>query len=220
MDTAPATFEPCQREAVRLTSRLLSRDGLSAFPELISQAAAARLRAGLRVIEAFLARLLVLMALEIESTLTHVERPERRPRERQPRKRGVTLRIFPCELVGDGPELSLSESWPGSPNGSPPERPAAAPAPVPTRALFERLARLRLIAEAPGARARRLAFHMARTRPGPLLAPKHRPGVANRWGVEASALYTAMGQGIVTASRSRPPPLPPPRVPRPIITRL
>jgi len=129
------------------------------------------------------------------------------------RKRGVTLRVFPREL-------SLSENWPGSPNGSPSDHPAAGSAPVPTRALLERLARLRLIAEAPGPRARRLAFHMARTRPSVMLPPRHGVGVPNRWGVEASALYTAMGQGIVTASRSRPPPLPPPRVPRPIITLL
>jgi hypothetical protein len=220
MDTAPATFKPFQREAMRITSRLLSRDGLSGFPDLISKAAAARLRAGLRVIEAFLARLLVLMALAIEPTLTHVERPERRPRDRKPRTRGFTFRVFPRELLGDGPELSLSENWSGRSNGGPFDRPAAGPAPVPTRALFERLARLRLIAEAPEARARRLAFHMARTRPGVMLPPRHRPGVPNRWGVEASALYTAMGQGIVTASRSRPPPLPPPKVARPTISLL
>lgn len=215
MERAFDTFAPLRLEAVRLTSRVLSRDGLSLFPDLVTKAVAARLRAGLRVIEAFLARLLILMALEIEPTLKHIERPERRPKERKPRKRGFTLRIFPRELVGDMPELSVSGGWHESSSGSP-----IGNSPVPARPLLEHLARLRMIAEAPETRARRLAFHLARSRPGVMLPPKRGVGVANRWGVEASALYTAMGQGILNASRSRPPPLPPPRVARPTITLL
>jgi len=216
MDAALETFAALRLEAARLTSRLLSREGLSLFPDLITEAVAARLRSGLRVVEAFLARLLVLMALAIEPTLQHVERPERRPKERKPRKRGFTSRIFPRELVGDMPELAVSDCWSDRCNGNS----SGLSAPVPARPLLERLAKLRMIAEAQEARARRLAWHLARSRPGVMLPPRHRSGVTNRWGVEPSALYAAMGQGILNASRSRPPPLTPPKVARPMITLL
>ena len=86
-----------------------------------------------------------------------------------------------------------------------PERPAG---PVPARGLLQRLSALKAILDNPEPRARRLAWSLARNRPGILLAAQGR-AVPARWGTEPSALYTAMGFAISQTSRAPPPPLGP-----------
>ncbi|MEM7493136.1 MAG: hypothetical protein AAF296_07105, partial [Pseudomonadota bacterium] len=84
---------------------------------------------------------------------------------------------------------------------------------VPARPLLERLTQLRALIKAPQARARKLAWHMARRRPGLMLAPGNHDAVKNRYGTEFSTTYTLMGHAILRLSRARPPPIGP--VPRP-----
>ncbi|MEO0549449.1 MAG: hypothetical protein AAFZ91_05975 [Pseudomonadota bacterium] len=89
--------------------------------------------------------------------------------------------------------------------------------PVQTAPLVARLKALKTLLEAPTERAKRLAFHLARRRPGPLLAPGRHADVPRRWGTELSMLYEGMAESIRKLSQARPPPLdpvakPPPRI--------
>ncbi|MEL8055756.1 MAG: hypothetical protein AAGK66_06360, partial [Pseudomonadota bacterium] len=94
-----------------------------------------------------------------------------------------------------------------------PKRPNTGRAQVPARPLIEQMKALRTLMANPDARARKLAWTLARRRPGLMLAPGAHDAVKNRHGTEVSATYTAMGHAILQLSRARPPPLGP--VPRP-----
>jgi hypothetical protein len=75
--------------------------------------------------------------------------------------------------------------------------------------LYAQLDYLSKLAANPMAKAKRLAFHLARTYQGIIMAPKRPDRIAGRWGTEVSASYDAMWASIMTQSRNRPPPLPP-----------
>jgi len=76
--------------------------------------------------------------------------------------------------------------------------------------LLARLAALKKLVDAPEARARRLAFHLARRRPGPVLAPVFAGRSRGQpFTTETSAVFEALPTAIIAASRSRPPPLGP-----------
>ncbi len=203
-------FETAKAIGARLWARIAVRDGAHLGPARLSRAAAARLRAGIRAVEAYLRRLLVLMALELERTLA----PDPRPRARyaaigrRARRRGLRLNVFAGELAlpdfsGILPAARLQAGRGGL---------------LPAGPLVERLEGLKALLDAPERRARRLAFHLARRRPGPVLAPGlGRAGVPARLGTEVSATYAAFAVDIARASQARPPPLdpaprPPPRV--------
>lgn len=210
MDQRLAAFGAYLREADSLFARVFSRDGLHFSPERISQAAAARLRAGLKLLTAYLARLITLMALAIEPELTYRETDERRPRERSCRPR-FSLRLFaPDRPFNTSGLAALGERTP----------PSHSDGSVPATPLLIRLAHLRALIENPLPRARARAFHLARRLPGLLLAPKPGVIIGPRWGTGPSALHSAMGPAILNASRERPPPLPPPKPARPTITLL
>jgi hypothetical protein len=64
-------------QAVQLHARVIGRSELLGRPEFVIKAVAARLRTGVRALEAFLRRVLILMALEMEPDLVFVPRPEK-----------------------------------------------------------------------------------------------------------------------------------------------
>lgn len=205
-------FETLARYGLGLYDRVLSRDQAHLRPAHLSQAAARRLRAGIRALEAYVRRLILLLALRLEPDL---------PRDtsevplyhwpRNPRQETARLRMFTGDRMGMAPALSSRFA---------PDRTAPG-APVRLDPLLTRLGTLKDLLEAPDKRARRLAFHLARNRPG-LLAPPGlgRVGVRPRYGTEVSALYDGMAQAILSQSRARPPPLGPMPRPGPRIRRL
>ena len=185
-----------------MVGAVLARDNLQLAPRLISRAAATRLRAGIAAVEAYLRRLILQLALHMEAGLTPDPRAYIKrhgmPRRQHPASR---LAIFTGERDFPGIEAVFSHRFAGT---------RAAFGPVPAAALLARLAALKALAEAPAARARKLAFHLARRRPGPLLAPgSARGGLKACYGREPAMVYTALGEAIVARARERPPPLGP-----------
>lgn len=186
------------------------------WPDAARRGAARLLAAGVRLAEACVRRLLLMMALELEPTLVDDPKPMRRPHGRRSLARGPRFQVLPAPC---GPMSSAV--WDRLAHGRRADG-RRAPGPVHVGRLQQRLDLVAMIAADPLARARRLAFHLARRRPGLILAPdRHlRPPAALRriWGAEVSASFSAMGFGILERSRSRPPPLPPPRRYGPSIT--
>jgi len=200
------SIEGFRFQAALLHGRVLARDDLQLAPDFISKAAEARLRHGLRVIEAYLSRFLILMALFLERGLTP-RRGETVKHARGPargRTRSFRIRLDdrsepPFEISGSA--FERSEPLPGSMGARR----------IHARPLLEHLSRLKPLIDAPEARARRLAWHLARRRHGVMIAPRGRTVVPARWGTEGSALYDALAVAISRLSHVRPPPLPPPK---------
>ncbi|GAB5457433.1 MAG: hypothetical protein Hens3KO_04630 [Henriciella sp.] len=198
MTLTPAFIDLAKRQGGRLYTLVVSRDNVHLSPPLLSRAAAARLRAGIRVLEAFLRRVILLLALELEPSL----RPDPRPlvtyaRLRKARAFAPCLRIF-----------SDARDWPGIDLPLSPEN-TRGPHPfskVPAEPMLASLSHLKTLLAAPETRARRLAFYLARYRPG-LLAPPGlgQRGVPSRYGSEPGTLYLSMGTAIIKAGRHRPP---------------
>ncbi|MEO0981894.1 MAG: hypothetical protein AAFX03_04505 [Pseudomonadota bacterium] len=211
--TAPRdTHDAAKQFGSELWSRVLTRDNAHLAPAGLTKAAAGRLRRGIRALEAFVRRVLILLALELEPGLVpSTKEPSGHRRARRAARRFPRLAIF----TGEGAPLD-SFGFLGAAAPSP-----WGPGPVPARPLLVRMILIKDLLDHPEARARRLAFHMARKRPGVQLAPDLNKGlVPSRYGTEVSALYTAYGAAIVQASRARPPPLPPALRARPRIRVL
>lgn len=215
-------------QAVRLHARVVGQTDLMGRPAFVRKAVAARLRAGVRALEAFLRRILIMMALDIEPDLVAAEWPENLARAKEakmPRAKKPFLRIYPNS---DRPYSSDFEQRFGRDQrdlagASDVHSHAAAlpPVLVPTSRWLAQLDYLHAIAKDPIAKARRLAFSLARGRHGLLMAPPAHPRVMRGCGTEATTLYDAMAYQIMTKSRSRPPPMRPPwRGPKPSITLL
>ncbi|MEM1391236.1 MAG: hypothetical protein AAGG45_09165 [Pseudomonadota bacterium] len=202
--------------AQRYADKVIAKDNLHLSPARISKAAARRVRQGIKAIEAYLRRVLLLLALQIEPELAGANRARAiygRKGSRKSAQRPV-LSLRACQ--NRGIDFALSHRLErlradrGGINSFSPTQMAARP-------YLERMAALRALMNDPYKRARRLAWTLARRRPGFLLAPGRADAVRNRYGTEFSALYTAMAAGILTRSRARPPPLgpmprPPPRI--------
>lgn len=209
MSDRPAFFELLCQQAGQLHARILSRDDMQLKPALISKAAARRLKAGLRALEAYLRRVLLLMALEMEPDLAAQNRasPIYLAASRSTRGRPGLILFRQTRDMDRRPGPANCRDLP--PNGQ---------QLLPAAPLLARLAALRALIEAPWPRARRLAWTLARRRAGLVPAPGRGPGdVPARFGTQVSALYRAMGPAILAASRARPPPLgpkprPPPRI--------
>lgn len=204
MEPTPGYLEHALRLADRLRARILSRDGLNLGPPWLTRATAHRFRAGLHALEAFLRRVLLLLALHLEPGLrprTAMWKPARQRRDLDPAKAPIApgLRLFPGEYAGP-------QDW----DFSCADRPARSPGPYPSAPLFARLAMLGDLLTNPHGRARRLAFHLARRRPGLLLAPNPLMATSlRRFGTEISMQFDAMAVAMITAARARPPPLGP-----------
>ncbi|MDJ0919719.1 MAG: hypothetical protein QNI84_01215 [Henriciella sp.] len=213
MSSATDPLAHFQAQGELLIARIVSRDDLQLAPALISKAAATRLRQGLRALEAYVRRVLFCLALALEPGLKPDNCP-RNPRERVPdpdRRSGFKL------FTGERDCLDFADFH--DPWADPKPRPPHGK-PVLAAPLLDRLNTLKTLLENPIERARRLAFHLARYRPGWLFAPGQNADVPTRWGTELSATFTAMGHQIVAASKARPPPIGPRPVKPPRIRRL
>lgn len=217
MSFSLATFTFALLQALGLHARVMARDGLTLRPQFVSKAIAGRLAAGIRAMEAYLRRVLILMALEMEHELIAIERPENlaRAKAKLPRVPKYAFKIYPA----DGPARQADFEHRLAQGRKTIRDVTTPPIVVPIGALMDRLDHLYALAKDPCAKARRLAFTLARSRHGILMAPHVPPRRLHRWGLEVSALSDAMAMQIITKSRSRPPPLPPPkRGPKPMIT--
>jgi len=215
---APFTFALSQ--ASLLCLRAFGVRELLERPAFVRKAVAARLRRGVRALEAFLRRLLILMALELEPYLVATRQTENLARSKGKRvyAQKAFLRIFPAPQKGSN--FDFKQQF-GAPRVSEPSPHAATlpPATVPIGRLWRQLDHLQAIIKNPVAKARRLAFSLARRHPGLLMAPDQNRRVMRGCGTEPSSLFDAMAFQIMQKSRSRPPPLPPPRRwPKPMIT--
>jgi hypothetical protein len=203
------TTAECLADDVRARDRLYLR------PPLACKAVAARLRSGLIVLRAFVRRLIILMALEMEWGLVDKREEMKRPHGRKSLSRAaLTLTAF------DSPNASPWESGYGPSFKTKPKAIYFTPQPVDMARLYAQLDYLSKLAANPMAKAKRLAFHLSRTYKGIIMAPRGPERIAGRWGTEVSASYDAMACSIMTKSRSRPPPLPPPRNQWPMVTVL
>ena len=208
MEIRSSLFPHASEWAQRYADKVIAKDDLHLSPTLISKAAATRLKQAIRAMEAYLRRMLVLLALSLQPDLT----PDTRARPLRPSRRpqtapGFRFRTFPKA----GIDFALSSHF--DELKARPRTPNTGRTQIPARPLLKRFTHLRALIEAPQARARQLAWHMARRRPGPMLAPGHHDAVKNRYGTEFSTTYTLMGHAILKLSRARPPPIGP--VPRP-----
>jgi hypothetical protein len=210
-----ASFAFLIATAQSLADAVWVRDNVYLRPQMARKSVAARLASGLVVLRAFLRRLIILMAIELEWKLVDARGPMRRPHGRKSKSKvGFS---FPC-LDADKPSPWLTSH---RPQFKPKVRnDFGAPLPVDITQLYAKLDFLAKIAANPTAKAKRLAFHLARSRPGIIMAPIGPKRIAGRWGTSVSASFDAMASSILTQSRNRPPPLPPPRNQWPMITVL
>jgi hypothetical protein len=210
-----ASFTMLIATAQSLADAVSVRDNVYLRPALASKAVAARLRSGLIVLRAFLRRLIILMALEMEWGLVDTRGAMKRPHGRTSTTRSVlSLTAFDARkaspwLNGDGPNFK-----PVIKTGN------TTPTQVNMAKLYAQFDFLSKIATNPAAKAKRLAFHLARTYEGIIIAPRGPKRIAGGWGTQVSAFYDSMAWAIMMQSKSRPPPLPPPRTHWPMITAL
>lgn len=223
---APFTF--ALLAALDIYTRVIGRDGLILRPDFASKAVLGRLRSGIRALEAYLRRVLILLALEMEHELVFVWKPENlaRAKASKPRLKKPFLRIYPTDIDAKHPDFAKRfldrSSWADLAANAPISHQDAITSPppvVPIGRWLDHLDHLHAIAREPVKKARRLAFSLARSRHGFLMAPQEHPRILTKWGTRASATYDAMAFQIIQKSRLRPPPLPPPRRgPKPMIT--
>jgi hypothetical protein len=216
-----AAFTMLIATAQSLVAAVNTRDDLHLRPEVARKAVAARLVSGLAVLRAFLRRLILLIALDLEWGLVDTRGVMKRPHGRKAKSSTkLNLRILDADkpslwLGGNCPKFAMTNnSWQGQRDGYNP------PVYVDMAKLYAQLNFLTGIAANPHAEAKRLAFHLARTRQGIIMAPEGPDRIAGRWGTEVNAHFYAMAGSIMTKSRNRPPPLPPPRTHWPTITAL
>jgi len=222
MSFSLAPFVFALSQASYLRDRVLGVSELLGRPALVRKAVAARLRSGVRALQAFLRRILILMALDMEPDLVAKDQTENlaRAKGKKVRVNRPFLRIFPAPQKGR--RLDFKPQF-GAPRPSEPSPYAAAlpPVTVPIGRWWRQLDYLQTIIHDPVAKARRLAFSLARCHPGLLMAPDQNRRVMRGCGTEPTSLFDAMAFQILQKSRSRPPPLPPPRRwPKPMITLL
>jgi hypothetical protein len=203
-----ATFAILIATAQSLVAAVTTRDDLHLRPALASKTVAARLVSGLRVLRAFLRRLIILIALEMEWTLVDARGPMQRPHGRKAAASSTRFALNYFGTYKAGPWLAGDRAR---------RKP---PAPVHMGTLYAQLDYLAQIASNPVARAKRLAFHLARDHEGMIIAPEASRRIAGRWGTQVRASFDAMAAAILTKSRDRPPPLSPRRTHWPTINAV
>jgi hypothetical protein len=186
---------------------------------VVTRAAARRLAAGLRLAQAYLRRVLVVMALELEPTLIDplYREPCRRPERAFARKAKMRRAVFVVfQNNAPFPGALLAKMVQNHQGGHSVDAANKQVMPICIRSLKARLACLAKIAGDPLPRARRLAFYLARKKPGPLFAPAgpDRPPqslgkLRKLWNTATSATFDAMAMDIHIKSRARPPPMQP-----------
>ena len=190
-----------------LAAAVNTRDNLHLRPPVAYKSVAMRLASGLRVLRAFLRRLIILIALDMEWSLVDTRGEMKRPHGRKSvsSSTGLSLKGLDADkaspwLYGGGPHSKSADKQGHS-----------TPIPIDMAKLYAQLDFLAGIAANPIAKAKRLAFHLARTQHGIIMAPEGPKRLAGRWGTNVRASFDAMAASIMTQSRDRPPPLPPPR---------
>jgi hypothetical protein len=216
-----ASFTFLITTARSLVAAVNTRDNLHLRPALARQAVAARLKSGMIVLRAFLRRLIILIALEMEWSLVDKRGPMKRPHGRKSKlSAGYSLQGLDTHKVSPwlnavGPQFKAVFKA---------ENRNYVPVEINMAKLYAQLNYLAGLAADPVAKAKRLAFHLARSydydKEGIIMAPAGPKRIAGRWGTEVSASYDAIADAIMTKSRNRPPPLPPPRTCWPMITVL
>ena len=215
MSLGPGFLDFAQRQGDLLLAKVTSRDNVHLSPVTFSKAAATRLKTGLRALQAYVRRLILLLALSLEPELDPNTRAQM-PRQRNPDvSSNPQVRIFTGEQ--DCPDFAGLGRDPWADHNPAKSHRGA---PVLAAPLLARLSALKALLEAPTARAKRLAFHLARHRPGWLMPPGREAHVPRRFGTELSALYEGLAQAIISASKIRPPPLGPAPNPGPRIRAL
>jgi hypothetical protein len=203
-----------------MLDRVRARDDLYLhWPAFASQAVAKRLATGLRHVEAYLRRVLMVMALELEPTLVDVQRPVGRSQRRNAKAKDKVAPhfcILPKELP---PSYAVLQAFEKRKEGRVGQG-IRNPQPVEMARLYERLDHLAAIVNDPLKRAQRLAFYLARNKEGPILARNQMLRLPGFWGTEVRATFDALAFDIITRSKKRPPPLPPPRRCCPSVTRF
>ena len=195
-----------------------TRDNLHIRPALAYKSVAARLASGLRVLRAFLRRLIILIALDLEWGLVDTRGEMKRPHKRKSVSSCAKFSLQGLDgnkaspwLNTDGPQFKAMLKTNDTHVHS-------TPITVDMAKLYAQLDYLSKIAANPIAKAKRLAFHLARAHQGIIMAPEGPGRIAGRWGTQVRASFDAMSASIITQSRNRPPPLPPPRTHWPTIT--
>ncbi|MEN9856803.1 MAG: hypothetical protein RLZZ157_1929 [Pseudomonadota bacterium] len=211
-----ASFAMLIATAQSLAAAVSTRDNLHLRPPVARRAVAARLVSGMRLLRAFLRRLVILIALDLEWGLIDTRGAMTRPHGRVAKSASAKLSLQ-C-LDADKVSLWLKGNGPNFKSAI--KQMPVTPISVDMAKLYAELDFLAGIAANPIAKAKRLAFHLARTRQGIIMAPAGPWRIAGRWGTQVSAAFDAMAGSIMTVSRSRPPPLPPPRTHWPNITAL
>jgi hypothetical protein len=212
-----ASFAFLITTARSLVAAVTTRDNLHLRPALARQAVAARLRSGMIVLRAFLRRLIILIALDMEWTLVDKRGEMKRPHGRKSKpSAGFSLQCLDDQRVSPwlnavGPQFKPVFKA---------EHRNYAPVEIDMANLYAQLDYLAGLAANPAAKAKRLAFHLARTHQGIIMTPAGPTRLAGRWGTEVRASYDAIAGSIMIKSRNRPPPLPPPRTCWPMITVL
>ena len=197
-----------------LVAAVNTRDNLHLRPASACKAVAVRLAGGLRVLRAFLRRLIILIALDLEWGLVDTRGEMKRPHGRKsasssrPSLKGLDAAKVSPWLKSDGPQLNTLQD----------KQAHNTPVQIDMAKLYAQLDFLAGIAANPDAGAKRLAFHLARTQQGIIMAPEGPGRIAGRWGTQVRASYDSMAASIITQSRNRPPPLMPLRTHWPTIT--
>ena len=197
-----------RRVGADLALHVTARDGLYLRPQSVNRAAAARFRSAVLALLAYVRRLIVTLALQMEHQL--VEAP---PRFR-PARRGWPGPAQRIRILVQG------RGWPGGLDSSFVQSDGWAPKGrlVPTASLFAQLDELAELIRHPVPRARRLAWHFAR-RARFVGVPDFGARLHLRGATEGQTVFMAMGRAIQLAALARPPsmgpaPRPPPRVRR------
>jgi hypothetical protein len=210
-----ASFAFLIATAQSLASAVSARDAVYLRPATARQAVAERLKSGLIVLRHFLRRLIILIALDLEWGLVDTRGPMKRPHKRKSKSRaGFSL---------GGLEVDKPSPWlnAAGPQFKPIVRTGyQGPVEVDMAKLYAQLDFLAKIAADPQDKAKRFAYHLARRHYGILMAPAGPKRIAGRWGTEVRASFDAMAMAIITKSRNRPPPLPPPRTHWPTVIAL
>jgi hypothetical protein len=205
--------------AQSLAAMVNTRDNLHLRPETARQSVAGRMKAGLNVLKTFLRRLIILIALELEWGLVDQRRPMKRPHGRKA-KPGLKfhLPLLDAQTGGDWLHDHDPDHYPRAKSQNAYRTNPAVY--VDMARLYAYLAFLSKIADNPYPKAKRLAYHLGRNRPGYIVSREGPERIAGRWGTEIRAYYDSLPALIIDQSRNRPPPLPPPRNHWPMITVL
>jgi hypothetical protein len=219
MNPTATNFTRLIATAQSLAAMVNTRDDLHLRPEFARKSVAGRLVNGLIVLKTFLRRLIILIALDLEWGLVDTRGEMKRPHKRKSKPSdGFHLPLLDAHKGGHwlnnhNPDHYLRAKSQNAYGTNPPVY-------INMARLYAQLAFLSKIADNPYQKAKRLAFHLARNRPGPILALEGPKRIAGRWGTEIRAYCDSMPALIVDKSRNRPPPLPPPRNHWPMITAL